>query len=79
MAKKGRKQLDLKKKHTKKLYVQINKLNLILPFALKLHVLYAFFFNVIAVIEARSVGQIHKQTHFDLRIELNQVGKHFRF
>lgn len=41
----------------------------ILPFAWKLHVFYAFLFNVIAVIETRSVCQIHKQTHFYLRTE----------
>lgn len=36
------------------------------PFTLKLHVFDAFFFDVFAVIKARSVRQIHKQAHFHL-------------
>lgn len=41
--------------------------NLLIPFTLKLHIFYAVFFNVVAVIKASSVRQIHKQTHFHLR------------
>lgn len=37
------------------------------PFTLKLHVFYAFLFNVVAVVKAGSVCQVHEQTHFNLR------------
>lgn len=38
----------------------------IVPFTLKLHVFDAFFFDVVSVIKAGCVCQIHKQTHFYL-------------
>lgn len=44
----------------------LKKINVNVPFTLKLHVFDAFFFNVFAVIEACSVRQIHKQAHFHL-------------
>ena len=40
----------------------------LIPFTLKFHIFNAVFFNVITVIKAGSVGQIHKQTHLDLQI-----------
>ena len=38
----------------------------LVPFTLKLHVFYAFLFNVVSVIETSCVCQIQKQTHFYL-------------
>lgn len=39
----------------------------LIPFTVKLHIFDAFFFNVVAVIKASSVCQVHKQTHFHLQ------------
>lgn len=45
-------------------YIDENEL---IPFTVKLHIFDAFFFNVVAVIKASSVCQVHKQTHFHLQ------------
>ena len=48
-------------------------MKLLVPFTLHLHIFYAVFFNVVAVIKACSVRQIHEQTHFHLRKETKTV------
>lgn len=41
-------------------------LNILIPFTRKFDIFDSIFFNVVAVIKASRVGQIHKQTHFHL-------------
>lgn len=56
--------------------------NELIPFTVKLHIFDAFFFNVVAVIKASSVCQVHKQTHFHLqsnRGKKNTIGCRFLF
>lgn len=44
----------------------------LVPFTLQLHVVDAFFFNVVAVVKASSVRQIHEQTHLHLDRDKNR-------
>lgn len=48
--------------------------NELIPFTVELHIFDAFFFNVVAVIKASSVCQVHEQTHFHLQSS-NRGGK----